>query len=88
MTYKNDMHNCRVCGHYHEDPPWGEYGDAPTYFICRCCGVEFGYEDSSDGAIKAYMERWKRGEAIGARVTYEDWLAKKEQQAKRNDRNA
>ncbi len=38
-------HNCRVCGLYIDDLPWGEDGNCPTYEICSCCGVEFGNED-------------------------------------------
>jgi len=27
-------HNCRVCGLYIDDLPWGEDGNCPTYEIC------------------------------------------------------
>lgn len=35
---------CRVCGLYLGYQPWGEDGKTPSYEICPCCGVEFGYE--------------------------------------------
>lgn len=35
-------HNCRVCGYYIDDLPWGKDGNCPTYEICPCCGDEFG----------------------------------------------
>jgi hypothetical protein len=38
---------CRVCGLDQQSPPWGVDGKSPTYAICDCCGVEFGYEDST-----------------------------------------
>ena len=51
-------HNCRVCGFYIDDLPWGEDGNCPTYEICPCCGVEFGNEDSSKESTKRYREKW------------------------------
>lgn len=55
-------HNCRVCGLYSDDLPWGEDGVSPTYIICNCCGVEFGYEDYTIESTKEYREEWiKRG---------------------------
>ena len=29
-------HNCRVCGYYIDDLPWGKDGNCPTYEICPC----------------------------------------------------
>ena len=51
-------HNCRVCGLYIEDFPWGEVGNSPTYEICSCCGVEFGNEDYTVESAKRYREKW------------------------------
>ena len=34
---------CRVCGKVQDDPTWGEDGKTPTFDICDCCGVQFGY---------------------------------------------
>jgi hypothetical protein len=52
-TMDFEKHCCRICGLYHIDLPWGEDGITPTFNICPCCGVEFGYEDDTDreGAI-------------------------------------
>ena len=33
---------CRVCGYINDEITW-EKGIYPTYNICPCCGVEFGY---------------------------------------------
>jgi len=59
------MHNneinknlCRVCGLFHEDAPWGEDGRTPTFNICDCCGVEFGYEDATSKAATRFRELW------------------------------
>ncbi len=49
---------CRVCGNIQDDPPWGEDGKNPTYDICDCCGVEFGYGDCNIDAIKSFREKW------------------------------
>ena len=51
-------HNCRICGLYIEDVPWGKDGNCPTYDFCPCCGVEFGHEDYTNESIKRYREKW------------------------------
>jgi hypothetical protein len=54
--------SCRVCGLLQGDPPWGEDGSSPTFNICPCCGVEFGYEDSLVKGVHLYREAWlKKG---------------------------
>lgn len=53
-----DPHLCRVCGYYSEEPPWGLTGDEPTFDICPCCGVEWGYEDATQLAIERYRNAW------------------------------
>ncbi len=67
--------------------PWGPSGEAPTYEYCNCCGVEFGYGDGNSAAINAHIERWKRGGVPVAGMTYEDYLAKKEQDEEDNGTN-
>lgn len=57
MTTYLDL--CRVCGYKTPNPPWGEDGKKPSYSICPCCGVEFGYEDSTMASIKTYRRKWK-----------------------------
>ena len=55
----DDLHRCRVCGlHQGEDLPWGESGADPTFFICDCCGTEFGYEDVLLAGVRAARSRW------------------------------
>lgn len=52
---------CLVCGldlRGVDDPPWGADGMNPTFTYCPCCGVEFGYQDSSLNGIRRARERW------------------------------
>lgn len=51
-------HNCRVCGLFIEDKPWGEDGNCPTYEYCPCCGVEFGYQDYTVESTKEFRKKW------------------------------
>lgn len=53
-----NSHECRVCGFYVEDYPWGEDGKSPAYQICPCCGVQFGKEDITLDEIKKYRTAW------------------------------
>lgn len=58
MHKNNELLICRVCGLKQNEPQWGDDGETPTYNICDCCGVEFGYEDSSLIGIKNYRNKW------------------------------
>lgn len=49
---------CRVCGLIQCEEPWGESGENPSFEICDCCGVEFGYEDYTKESVKAYRKKW------------------------------
>lgn len=49
---------CKVCGFCQDHPPWGADGNTPSFGICDCCGVEFGYEDSTPAAAGAYRRSW------------------------------
>ncbi|GMU81267.1 MAG: hypothetical protein AMXMBFR47_11380 [Planctomycetota bacterium] len=57
------LNACRVCGWQQEEPPWGADGKTPSFAICSCCGVEFGYEDATPEAIKRYRAKWFADEA-------------------------
>ena len=49
---------CRVCGLDHgEREVRDEYG-CPTYNICDCCGVEFGYGDETVENCIAIRKLW------------------------------
>lgn len=50
--------NCRVCGLDQGFSPWGENDNVPSYFICPCCGAEFGLHDETYDQIKEYREQW------------------------------
>lgn len=52
------INNCRVCGFFMEDAPWGEDNQSPTYEICPCCGVEFGNEDYTVESTIDYRNQW------------------------------
>ncbi len=49
---------CRVCGLSQGDAPWGDDDETPTFDICDCCGVQFGYEDCTTRGIKKFREEW------------------------------
>lgn len=53
-----EEHNCRICGLYIEEEPWGKDGKCPTYEICPCCGVEFGNEDYTIKSAIEYRNQW------------------------------
>jgi hypothetical protein len=58
MLNNREIYTCRVCGLQQDDPPWGEDGNTPSFNICDCCGIEFGYEDATIVAIKKMREKW------------------------------
>lgn len=60
MLNSETLYYCRVCGYKEDYPPWGEDGFSPTFNICSCCGVEFGYEDASLVGIRRHREKWIR----------------------------
>ncbi|OLY94437.1 hypothetical protein [Cnuella takakiae] len=66
---------CRVCGLEQIEKPWGDDGATPSFEICDCCGVEFGYEDSTELSIKRYREDWLRrgGEWFDKKAKPIDW---------------
>lgn len=49
---------CLVCGYLPSDPPWRLSGRSPSFEVCPCCGVEWGYEDSSPASVVCYRGRW------------------------------
>ncbi len=55
---KEELNFCKVCGLYHKLFPWGEDGKMPSYDICECCGVEFGYEDYQVSSTKKFRQKW------------------------------
>lgn len=57
---KNFDFCCQVCGLNQGFKPWGDQGDLPTFDICGCCGVQFGYEDCTLEGIKEFREKWLR----------------------------
>jgi hypothetical protein len=56
----------RACSSYGFDPeiddmPWSDDGKSPTFVFCHCCGVEFGYHDSSVDAMRRHRRQWVDG---------------------------
>lgn len=49
---KDMSYNCRVCGLDQGFKPWGEDDQTPTFDLCNCCGVQFGYEDCNVEYVK------------------------------------
>jgi len=49
---------CRVCGYRDDEPPWGADGRTPSFALCPCCGVEWGYQDSSQTGVARFREAW------------------------------
>ena len=66
---------CRVCGFDLGYPIWGEDNNSPTYDICPCCGVEFGYGDCLKKAIMNFRANWlsKGGEFEDKKFMPKDW---------------
>lgn len=70
------LHTCRVCGYYDKELlPWGEDGETPTFEICPCCNVEFGYEDVQLSSIKSYREKWMNSDKFNSDEKYFKLLA-------------
>jgi hypothetical protein len=63
LKINEDLFKCRVCG-YNCAPflPWGEDGKTPSYSICPRCGIEFGYEDSSENVILYARKKFLQNE--------------------------
>jgi hypothetical protein len=57
---KNDDRRCfcKVCGLDQGFEPWGEDGETPSFDICGCCGVQFGYQDCNVEYVKKFREKW------------------------------
>lgn len=49
---------CRVCGFRNSLPPWGKDGRTATFEYCPCCGVEFGYQDSTPAGARKFRSEW------------------------------
>lgn len=58
MHSNQESYFCRVCGKRQDEPIWGEDDQSPTFNICDCCGVEFGYEDCNLEAVYAFRKKW------------------------------
>ena len=53
-----NTHECRVCGYYSKDYPWGEDGKSPSFQICPCCGVQYGIKDITPEEIQNERKLW------------------------------
>lgn len=54
-----DKYICHVCGYPNlDEPPRSKDGNVPSFDICDCCGIEFGYEDTTEENVKNYRKKW------------------------------
>ena len=56
-----DERLCPVCGYEHPRPTW--HGGVPSFEICPCCGIQYGYSDAAGGdeAARAMLyRRWRQ----------------------------
>jgi hypothetical protein len=50
---------CHICGFsLGAEAPWGANGLLPSFIICDCCGVEYGYEDCLQTGVEKYRQEW------------------------------
>lgn len=58
----NNNYYCHVCGApLGNFAPWGEDELSPTFEICDCCDVEYGYEDYILPSLLAFRASWLSG---------------------------
>lgn len=50
---------CPICGYDKlEEPPYDEFGE-PSYEICPCCGIEFGFDlENYHITQEEYRKKW------------------------------
>ena len=60
MSNNKPEYYCRVCGLFQGQnyPPWGWDGKCPSFDICECCGIEFGYNDCFLEDVKKARKEW------------------------------
>ena len=54
---KSPENECRVCGYSYQSPTWFD-DETPSNDICVCCGVQFGYEDTTRDGVSEYRNEW------------------------------
>ena len=54
----DELMRCRVCGLALSEPAWGLDAKTPLYVYCPCCGVEFGYQDTTPASARLYRNEW------------------------------
>ena len=74
-----ERYRCRVCGYdCYPHLPWGANGAVPSYEICPCCGVEFGYDDDGYDVCVRRRRHWVQVEACKwfmPKMLPDDWHA-------------
>lgn len=52
-------YTCHVCGYPDlDEPPRSGNEKIPSFDICDCCGIQFGYEDSNESNVIEYRKKW------------------------------
>lgn len=49
---------CPVCGYPNLDEQSMDENGRPSFDICDCCGIEFGYEDCTATSIAEFRDKW------------------------------
>lgn len=52
---------CTTCGYDQLEEPPRENG-GPSFEICECCGVEFGYQDCTPESNNNFRCLWKKSD--------------------------
>lgn len=53
-----EKYKCPVCGYPDLEEPPRDGNGRPSFDICDCCGIEFGYEDCTEENIIKYRKKW------------------------------
>ena len=82
FMHKNNQeaYFCRVCGLEQLTKPWGDDEMTPSFEICDCCGVEFGYEDCKPESVLKYRKRWveQKNKWFNPKEMPADWSLEKQ----------
>lgn len=84
MPNNVDAYICRVCGRNCQPfMPWDEDEKDPSFEICGCCGVEWGYEDFTLDGIHQYRQQWMANGFpwLAKNLIPPNWDAEKQMQA-------
>lgn len=70
----NNRFVCRICGYLSSEEFYDEKNCA-SYTICKCCGCESGYEDSTIISIYNYRKNWIFGKLSFQKEDKKSWFS-------------